>query len=84
MKKSLTALFRRSQLRHQVTTLKALPYAAVIVLALVSTAPVSPAGQEFTSLSKRALRLNDYLFNGVETVTAIAAMTPRVQDGILT
>lgn len=82
MNKSLTALFRRSQLRNPVKMLKVLPYAAVLVL--VFTPPVSPAGQELTSLTKRALRLNDYLFNGVETTTAIAAVTPYGQDGIPT
>lgn len=72
----------KTLIQPQAITSKRRPLRYLIALPAVSLALVlapapsnSPTGAMAAGLSKRFLRFNEYLFNGIESTTAIAAIT---------
>lgn len=59
--------------RRTLRYLVALP-AVTLALVLAPAPSSSPTGALAAGLSKRFLRFNEYLFNGIESTTAIAAI----------
>lgn len=80
MNQSSTEPTRRHPLGLKRTYLKMPAYVTAISLALISGSSTSSAEVAASALSKRFLRLNEYLFNGVETTTVIAASVSHSQN----
>lgn len=80
MNKSSTKQKRRHPLNFKAAYFKVPAYITAISLALISGSSTSSTEVAASALSKRFLRLNEYLFNGVEATTVIASRISQTHN----